>query len=159
MMKSHSAHDMAGRRWPVGHTINVLTCWFIDPAGYRGTINILICSFVDPAGYRGTINVLTCSFVNPAGYRGTINILTCLFIDPAGYCCNGQEREYSTCREKRKLSLSLPKKKCFQETTEQDLVNLLKPEVPKNINVSTCWAMKNFREWYDDFCLSLFSHV
>ena len=105
MVKSHSAHDIARvalnneyyimnichdevtlcacaeatlvYTWPVGCTINILTCSFVDPAGYRGTINVLTCSFVDPAGYRGTINVLTCSFVDPAGYRGTIKVLTC----------------------------------------------------------------------------------
>ena len=73
------------------------------------------------------------------------------FVDPVGYRCHGREGEYSTCKEKRKLSLSLSKKKRFQETTEQDLVNLLKPEVPKNTDVSTRWAMKNFREWYKNF--------
>ena len=53
--------------------------------------------------------------------------------------------------KKRKLSLSLKGKSRFQQTTEDDLAKLSKPQVPKNTYVCTRWAMKNFTEWYEDY--------
>ncbi len=48
------------------------------------------------------------------------------------------------------MSLSKNKRR-FEESTDEDLARLLKPQVPKNTDVSTRWAMKNFRDWYEDY--------
>lgn len=53
--------------------------------------------------------------------------------------------------KKRKLSLSLKGKRRFQQSSEDDLAKLSKPQAPKNTDVSTRWAMKNFKEWHEDY--------
>lgn len=49
------------------------------------------------------------------------------------------------------MSLKRKKRGRFEETSEEDLAELLKPQVPKNTETSTRWAMKNFRDWYEDY--------
>ena len=61
------------------------------------------------------------------------------------------EGKENTDPKKRRLSLSLKKKSRFAATTEDNLLAMAKPQLPKN-TVSSCkWAMCNFREWFADY--------
>ena len=61
------------------------------------------------------------------------------------------EGKKNTDPKKRRLSLSLKKKSRFVATTEDNLLAMAKPQLPKN-TVSSCkWAMCNFREWFADY--------
>ena len=52
--------------------------------------------------------------------------------------------------KKGRLLLLLKGKHRFQATSDNDLAKLSKPQVPKNTDISTRWAMKNFTDWYQD---------
>ena len=53
--------------------------------------------------------------------------------------------------KKRRLSLKVKGKHLFQAASDNDLAMFSKPQVPKNTDVSTRWAMKNFTDWYQDY--------
>ena len=53
--------------------------------------------------------------------------------------------------KKRRLSLLLKGRDHFQEASDNDLAKLSKPQLHKNTDVSTRWAMKNFTDWYQDY--------
>lgn len=61
------------------------------------------------------------------------------------------EGKENTDPKKCRLSLSLKKKSRFVATTEDNLLAMAKPQLPKN-TVSSCkWAMCNLREWFADY--------
>ena len=51
--------------------------------------------------------------------------------------------------KKRRLSLSL--KGRFKTVSEDQLTAMSKPSVPKNTEKSSKWAIKNLKEWYEDY--------
>ena len=59
------------------------------------------------------------------------------------------DKENNPPNKKRKLSLSL--KNRFKSSTEEERAELEKPRVPKNTEVNTKWAMKNFTDWVFDY--------
>ena len=53
--------------------------------------------------------------------------------------------------KKRKLSLSLKKKRRFSSVSNQEVQSLTKKQIPKNTDANTRWAMKNLRDWHADY--------
>lgn len=49
--------------------------------------------------------------------------------------------------KKRRLSLTL-KKDRFKSVSSAELNELSRVTMPKNTTTSSCWAMKNFRDWF-----------
>ena len=60
------------------------------------------------------------------------------------------EDKENTDPKKRRLSLSLKKRSRFVATTEDNLLAMAKPQLPKS-TVSSKWAMTNLREWFTDY--------
>ena len=66
-------------------------------------------------------------------------------------CIEDKENTDPHSTKKRKLSLSLKNRDRFKAITEEKLDTMSKPQVPKNTEKSSRWAMTNLREWYDDY--------
>ena len=54
--------------------------------------------------------------------------------------------------KKPKLSLSL-KKNRFKKASRSELQQMMKAKIPKNTDINTRWAMKNFTDWLRDYNL------
>lgn len=66
-------------------------------------------------------------------------------------CIEDKENTDPHPTKKRKLSLSLKNHDRFKAITDEKLDTMSKPQVPKNTEKSSRWAMTNLREWYDDY--------
>ena len=66
-------------------------------------------------------------------------------------CIEDKENTDPHPTKKRKLSLSLKNRIRFKAITNEKLDTMSKPQVPKNTEKSSGWAMTNLREWYDDY--------
>ena len=52
--------------------------------------------------------------------------------------------------KKRELSLSLSNRRCFSESSSEEISSLQKVTVTKNTEISYRWAVKNFNDWFTE---------
>ena len=41
----------------------------------------------------------------------------------------------------------------FKKASRSELQQMMKAKIPKNTDINTCWAMKNFTDWLSDYNL------
>ncbi|XP_011407617.1 PREDICTED: uncharacterized protein LOC105314895, partial [Amphimedon queenslandica] len=68
----------------------------------------------------------------------------------AGSMEENQEKENVPPSKKRRVSLSLKKKK-FQPSLSEKIDEIAKHKVPKNTKKMSKWAMKNLEDWFKDY--------
>uniref|UniRef100_A0A1X7T9L7 Uncharacterized protein n=1 Tax=Amphimedon queenslandica TaxID=400682 RepID=A0A1X7T9L7_AMPQE len=68
----------------------------------------------------------------------------------AGSMEENQEKENVPPSKKRRVSLSLNKKR-FQPSSSEEIDEMAKRKVPKNTEKTSKWAMKNLEDWFKDY--------